>query len=263
MWLIPSRRRIDKLRTFCNSAVKAETTTPALIIIDAKDYKDNQPDYSNLEMYHFPNPEWKIYISDAEGMGPKVRETHSIWRDRAWVGILNDDHFIVTKKWDTRLISQLNGKNFLTCNDRWNAPKRAAGATLFSMPLMEAFGFPMFPKQIDHLGIDDVFEIIGRNTGCWEVDMSVIVEHHHAFKNPDSIDETHKRVYGTKPWQDAQGKLSPEGQATHDAFQDWLKNDAPQVVTRVRELRKLENLSELPRKVALETPTVPVSTNGG
>lgn len=258
MWLIPSRRRLDKLRTFCNSATRAETTTPALILIDAKDFKDNQREYALLEQYHFPNPQWKIHITEAEGMGPKVRETHCIWKDAAWVGILNDDHVIITKHWDQKLVSQLTGTNFLTTNDRWNAPVRAAGATIFSMPLMEAFGFPMFPPQINHLGIDDVFETIGRNTGCWETDMSVIVEHHHAFKNPDMVDETHKRVYGEGPWQNAQGQLSPEAQKVYAAFHTWLKDDAPAVVARVKELRKQEGVNELPAK----NPPVSIPENG-
>ncbi len=256
MWLVPSRRRVDKLRNFCNSAIRAETTTPALIIVDEQDYRDNLREYELLAQYHLP-ANWSIHRSEAEGMGPKVRETHGIWKTQNWVGILNDDHHIVTKHWDQKLISQLTGRNCLTCNDRWNAPIRAAGATIFSMPLVEVFGFPLFPPTIDHLGIDDVFETIGRNTGCWEVDMSVIVEHHHALKNPDMLDETHFKIYGKEPWQNQQGQLSPEAQKVHNAFQKWLAEDAPAVVGRVRELRKREGVDELPAK----NPAVPVSGN--
>lgn len=245
MLLVPSRRRLSKLRNFCESALKAETSTPAMIIVDTSDYADNATEYQHIKDHFFP-AKWEYYVSNAEGMGPKVREVWDTIKDCAWVGLLNDDHHIVTKHWDVKLISQLNGKNFLTCNDRWNAPKRAAGATIFSMPLVEAFGFPLFPKQIDHLGIDDVFELIGRNCGCWEVDMSVIVEHHHALKNPDTIDDTHRLVYGTKPWTDAQGVMSPEAAKTQAAFQDWIQNDAPAVVGRVRALRESEKLQELP-----------------
>lgn len=267
MWLIPTRRRVSKLREFCNSAVKAETTTPALIIIDAKDYKDNQHDYMNLEMYHFPTGAgWKIHVSEAEGMGPKIREVWPQIQDRAWVGVLNDDHVIVTKHWDKRLVNQLTGRNFITCNDKWQAPNRAAGATVFSMPLLEAFGFPMFPPQIDHLGIDDVFETIGRNTGCWEVDMSVTVEHHHAFKSPETgMDETHRKVYGTSPWQNPQtGELNPEAKSSREALAEWLKTDAPGVIERVRKLRSREGIQELPSgKPRVEATAIPVSEARG
>lgn len=255
MWLIPSRRRLTKLRNFCDSAMAAETTTPALIIVDKQDYKDNEEAYLKLETHHFPNAEWKIHVSEAVGMGPKVREVWGIVKDRKWVGVLNDDHHIITKHWDVKLISQLNGKNFLTCNDGWNAPKRAAGATVFSMPLMEAFGFPMFPPQIDHLGIDDVFEQLGRACGCWEIDMSVKVEHHHAFKNPDMIDDTHRAVYGTLPW-----GQSPESKHTQEAFNEWFTKDFPGIVARVKEFRKSEQLAEMPRKDgSFGTPTISIS----
>jgi hypothetical protein len=246
MWLVPSRRRVSKLRNFLNSAVDAQTSTPGLVIVDKKDYSDNEEAYAKMEKEYFPDG-WEFYISEAVGMGPKIRESAATWGRGEWVGVLNDDHYVVTKEWDVRLISQLNGKNMITCNDHWNAPKRAAGATLFSMPLVEAMGFPLFPDQIDHLGIDDVWECIGRSTGCWEVDMSVIVEHHHAFKNPDMMDETHRQVYGTVPWQNPQtGELSPEAQKVQASFLDWFNNHAPAAVERVRALRKSEILRDLP-----------------
>lgn len=262
MWLVPSRRRVAKLRNFCNSAVSAKTSTPALILVDETDWAENASEYQAIEQYHFPTgADWKFHVTKAVGMGPKVREVWPLIKDRAWVGILNDDHYIVTAEWDTKLINQLTGHNFITCNDRWNAPKRAAGATIFSMQLMEAFGFPMFPPGIDHLGIDDVFETIGRNCGCWEVDMKVVVEHHHAFKNPDMMDDTHRAIYGTEPWQNPQtGELSPEATATQKAFQEWITKDAPGVVTRVRQLRQSQAIIELPDD---ETKAPPVPATGG
>ncbi len=256
MLLVPTRRRLGKLRNFCNSAIKTETTCPAILIVDRQDWQDNEEEYKAIEETHFPNRDWKFVITDAIGMGPKVREVWDLHvKGGKWVGILNDDHILVTKHWDKRLINQLNGKNFLTCNDRWNAPLRAAGATMFSMPLMEQFGFPMFPAQIDHLGIDDVFEQLGRQTGCWEVDMSVIVEHHHAFKNQDAVDETHTLVYGKQPWQNAQGQLSDVALKTQTDFNEWFTKDFPEIVKRVREFRKHEGVLELPMKRG----TVPVS----
>jgi hypothetical protein len=56
MWLIPSRRRIAKLRNFCDSAVRAETTTPAMIIVDSKDYIENLDQYDQIKSHHFSKP---------------------------------------------------------------------------------------------------------------------------------------------------------------------------------------------------------------
>lgn len=258
MLLVPSRRRLAKLRNFCNTAVASETTCPAIIIVDAKDYKDNEEEYKQLEMHHFPNLQWKIHISESEGMGDKVRETESLWKTAGWVAILNDDHHIVTKHWDQRLIKQLNGKNFITCNDRWNAPMRAAGATVWSMDIIKAVGFPIFPKQIDHLAIDDVWETIGRSTGCWRIDMSVIIEHHHVYQDYQGrIDDTHLKVYGNGQWQG-----SPQALDVQKRFQGWIEQDGKGVVDRVMDLqnRGPEALQlELPMEgIAAAAPPTPV-----
>lgn len=257
-WLIPSRRRIEKLRKFCDSAVATKTSTPAIIIIDAKDYKDNNSDYLDIEMNHFPNPEWKIHVSKAEGMGPKVREVWDRIKDRPWVGILNDDHFLVTKEWDKILISQLTGKNFVTCNDRWNAPRRAAGATLFSMDLLNAWGFPMFPPEIDHLGIDDVFEQLGKHTGCWDIDMATIVEHHHTyqrikamedFQNPQIVDDTHAAIYGRQLWDG-----SPAAEDTRKRLEAFFKDTFPGALERTKQLLDgSEKVDQLVNKVTDDT----------
>lgn len=250
MLLVPTRQRMSLLRRFCDSAIVTRTTCPALLLIDSKDYGENIKEYSEIELCHFPNKDWKFQITEAEGMGPKVREVWPSLEKCDWVGILNDDHVLVTPEWDKRLIKQLNGKNFVTCNDHWNAPARASGATMFSMPLLKAFGFPMFPKQVDHLGIDDVFETIGKATGCWDIDMSVIVEHWHAYKrvtkledfsDPSIIDDTHAKVYGRGPWVG-----SPQAMECEKSLKDFFENDCGAVIERVRALQ--DAVPELPQE---------------
>lgn len=199
MILLPTLNRIVKLKAFMKSAVAAETTTPGLVLIDRQDFLDKQKEYTQLEAEYFPR-DWKIKITDARGMGAKVREVWPLVRECAVVGILNDDHVIVTKHWDTKLIGQLNGKNFISCNDNYCAPFRAAGATIWSMPLLECVGWPMFPPQIEHLGVDDCWELLGRATGCWTVDMAVTIEHHHVLTGSQN-DDTHKMTYGSAQWE--------------------------------------------------------------
>lgn len=191
MTLLPTLNRIEKLKKFLYSAIDAETSTPGLLLVDEADYQANHEGYSTLTL---PD-KWEILQTKAVGMGDKVREAWPKIKDCAWVNLLNDDHYIVTKEWDVKLLKQLNGKNFVTCNDGWNAPARAAGATIWSMPLLECVGWPIFPPQINHLGIDDVWEQLGRATGTWRVDMRVLIDHQHVYKNSQA-DETHKLTYG-------------------------------------------------------------------
>ncbi len=232
MILLPTFNRIAKLKKFMQSARATETSTSGLVLIDREDYLEKQMDYLELESRHFPNG-WKIKITDSRGMGAKVREVWPMVRDLAFVGILNDDHVCITKNWDTRLIKQLNGKNFVSCNDNWNAPARAAGATIWSMPILECVGWPIFPPQIEHLGIDDCWELLGRATGCWHVDMTVVIEHDHVLKGAEN-DETHKLIYGTVPWE-----KSPAAVDVNARLSLFIELEFKAAVSKINEFTKV------------------------
>lgn len=233
MILLPTYNRIEKLTAFMKSAIKAKTSTPGLVLIDREDYIANEKAYLKLEAEEFPYT-FKIHVTESRGMGAKVREVWKRVRDCNFVGILNDDHIIITEEWDKKLTRRLNGKNFVSCNDRWCAPARAAGATFWSMPLLECVGWPIFPPQIEHLGIDDIWELIGRATGCWTVDMSIIIEHSHVLKGALN-DETHKLTYGEGSWDN-----SPMQQDVAMRVQLFKELEFPQVLERVKAFIKTD-----------------------
>jgi hypothetical protein len=198
MVLLPTLNRPDKLKNTLASMIETQTSTPGLLLIDEGDYEWNETKYLALEL-----PEgWKIQITKARGMGGKVREIWPLIRDHSFVGLIGDDNICKTQSWDKRLIRQLTGKNFISCNDNYQAPARSAGCTIWSMPLLECVGWPIFPPQLEHLGIDDCWELLGRTTGCWTVDMSVLIEHAHVFTGAP-MDETHKITYGAGAWENS------------------------------------------------------------
>jgi hypothetical protein len=190
---------------------KAGTSEPGLIIVDKKDWLKNEGDYLKLKETSWPvkfeDDEdfkgWDFAVTEAVTMGDKVREVWDQVKDNDYLGILNDDFEFQTFQWDVKLAAKLDGKNFVSSNDRWLAPMRATTATAWSMPLLKAVGWPIFPPEIKHLHIDSVWEQLGRATGCWRIAMDVIVEHRHALKGYDD-DDTNKAVYGA--YFDAQRK---------------------------------------------------------
>ncbi len=207
MILLPTLNRIAKLTVCVKSAVDAGTTVPALVLVDHDDYAANQAHYQKLENTAFPEG-WRLCLTESRGMGAKVREVWPRVRALPFVGILNDDHKIITQNWDKRLIKQLNGKNFVSCQDNYTAPSRAAGATLWSMPLLECVNWPIFPPQIEHLGIDDCWELLGRATGCWRVDLSVVVEHQRRRKRILSPGWRYSTNWNSKrPWKKSEHLL--------------------------------------------------------
>src|SRR3990167_8545082 len=125
MWILPTLNRIEKLRAFIKSALEAETSTPGLIVIDVEDWAKNKELYSEMPKILG----WKYVVTKGVSMGDKTRDCWADLKDSNWAGILNDDHFVVTKNWDKKLLQKLDGKNFVSANDRWVAPRKATTAT--------------------------------------------------------------------------------------------------------------------------------------
>lgn len=220
MILLPTLNRINLLTRFLDAAKETETSVPGRIIIDENDYSINHEAYEALES-KLPS-DWDYVITKAVSMGDKVREAWSKVEHLSAVSIINDDHVPITKHWDKRVYALLNGKNFVSCNDRWNSPSLPCGLTAFSMPLVKAWGFPLFPTGMFHLFIDNVWLEIARNSGCWDVDHTTIVLHKHVFKRESQLDRTHQSVYRPN-WQ-----TGPQRQA----FEAFMKNEFPEVVKR-------------------------------
>lgn len=223
--LIPSLNRIDGLVRLCKSLKETETKSPGWVILDQKDYDSKKSTYLELKHDYFLD-NWDFRIGPAISMGDKVRQ---VWPEVEamnldWINLENDDHLHITPNWDKKLSDQITGKNFISCSDRWMAPKKAAGATMISMQLLKVFGFPIFPPGLQHLFIDDLLETIGNSTGCWDIDMSVVIEHRHVLKRESPLDSTHQKVYSKNSWQ-----------ADHDIYQKYLREEMPKTIERIRE----------------------------
>ena len=211
------------------SARATETSTPGLVLVDKADYDANRVQYNQLRN-SFPRG-WEYYITFNRGMGDKVREVWKDVQDREWLSILNDDHFMITPHWDTKLIAQINGKNIVSCADGLNCPPRMGGCTLWSLPLLKAVGWPIFPPMINHLGIDDVWEQLGRATGCWIIDSTVLIEHRHEFLKPVK-DETHRLTYGDGPWDGSKAHLEVCAR-----MQIFKEDELPGAIERIMALK--------------------------
>ncbi len=231
MTLLPTLNRLKLLERFLDSAVACNTTSPGLVIVDEKDWEKNRVKYEALKM----PKDWGFFISKSVKMGDKIRE---VWPEvlksgAKWVNLLNDDHIIKTKNWDQILSAKIDGTNFITCNDGWMSPFKAAGATMFSIELLETLGLPIYPPNMKHLFIDDFWEAIGRGTGVWEIDHSVLIEHHNQLKNPTERDSTFYEVYGRNP------DLSQHELWQHDekVFRDFMNTEYISVRDKIRKLR--------------------------
>ncbi len=241
MILLPTLNRPDQLRQFLDSAIKAKTASPGMVIVDNEDNVKNGEAYEEL-LIKVEQLGWNYAFTDAVSMGDKIRE---VWPkvtenpDRYWVCVLNDDHRIVTEYWDKKLITHLDGANFVSCNDRWAAPMKAAGATIWSIDLLKHLDWPIYPPKLQHLFIDDLWEKVGRSSGCWKVLMNVVVEHHHAMKGESPQDETYRKVYAKTAWD-----------ADQAIFNAFMQNDFQKTVEKIIEFRRERAISVSNRRLA-------------
>ncbi len=193
MFLLPSLNRPELLKKVCASALQTNCSSECMILIDDKDW------WSNLAAYEaIKKPmSWSFRVVQGITMGEKVAEVWSMLDGSDTVGIINDDFEFITDEWDKKLLKYLDGKNFVSSNDRklrsWIKP---SGVTVWSKPLLDVLGWKsFFPPGMQHLFIDDVWLQLGNATGSWRMAADVVVLHHHALDGEMEQDATFHKTY--------------------------------------------------------------------
>lgn len=228
MILLPSLNRTKLLKTFLDSARATHVTTPGRILVDDEDYKKNQAEYEILVAESMPGGWHIVNTEKAVSMGDKVRHVWKELGDVKWIGLLNDDHFCVTDQWDKKVEALIDGTNMVSTNDGgWNFGTRVVGLTAWSKGLIDACGFPIYPRNLQHLYIDDLWKAIGDSTGCWLETTKVNIAHKHALKGEMEQDDTFKKVYSPTSWE-------------YDSkeFKHFMEQDFKDVCVRVLKLRE-------------------------
>lgn len=229
MILLPTLNRPKLLQNFVESLHETMVECPGLILVDDKNYDTSIP--AELEL---PKA-WKIVkTGNAISMGDKTRFIWPEVKSSRWVGLLNDDHYCITKHWATALEAYLDGTNMVSTDDGgWNFGFRVCGLTAWSMPLLDAVGFPIFPRNLQHLYIDDVWKNIGETTGCWLETNKIKIEHRHVYNGKMAKDETFEKVNAPPSWE-------------YDAkeFKHFMEQDFKGVCDRVTKLRTTQIAKE-------------------
>ncbi len=234
MILVPTLNRIELLKRFVQSLKDTGATCPGLLIVDEKDWAAHNAEYTAIEESLRLLPSWKFKLTKAVSMGDKVREVWDEVKTEKWVGILNDDHVCITPGWDRKVELLLDGTNMVSTDDGgWNFGFRVCGLTAWSMPLLEVCGFPIFPRNLQHLYIDDVWKNIGDQTGCWLETNKVKIEHNHVYNGKMGKDATFEKVNAPSSWE-------------YDAkeFKHFMEQDFKGLCERVVKFRSREIAKE-------------------
>lgn len=228
MLLLPTLNRIDRLTHCLKTMTETSVSTPGMVVVDELDYRAHRNDYDVIENKFLPHG-WSIRITKGVSMGDKFRELWDTVKGGEFLGVINDDFSFVTPEWDKKLISRLDGTNFVTTNDRKiRSFQRPSGVTIWSTPLLVAAGFPAFPCGLQHLYVDDSWLQIHRGCGCWRPVMSVVVLHHHFLDGEATFDETYHKTYD-----DFFAKKCKDT----DIYDLFIKHDLAPCVERVKALQ--------------------------
>lgn len=225
--LLPTLNRVELLKNFVKSYVETHACTTVWVLVDDKDFEANKVEYEII-IDSWPLTFFLLKTGDKITMGDKVRRAYPlISPEIKWIGLLNDDHYCVTPEWDKKVEAMIDGTNMVSTNDGfWNFGFRVVGLTAWSMPLLKAVGFPIFPDGLDHLYIDDIWKALGESTGCWIETMKINIEHRHVYAGKSPEDETFRKVNSQEDYQKGL-----------KVFQKFMEQDFKDTCKRVLELR--------------------------
>lgn len=227
--LLPTLGHVhDRLPRFLKAAIATHVSVPGLIIVDRADFEANQNSYDSLTL---PD-RWSIVVHDGESNTGAKSEW--AWReycqDAAWVIWLSDDLQPETPQWDVKTLAHLTGYNVVSTADGVFAPNKMNGAIAFSGDLVRAVGH-IFAPGLKHFFVDDTWERLGQQTGCWSVDMSIMVRHEHDLVTGrlDNMND-HKNSF----WNNDQ-----------QVFTDWRKHAEHEAAERILALMESKGLAIL------------------
>jgi len=224
MYLLPSYSRPELLKKCLDSLAVTASNANGLVMVDEKDPKREEYEKITLPVG------WDLVWTKGVTMGEKVGEVWERLNDAEYVGIINDDFEFIQPEWDVKLLKYLDGKNFVSSNDRkvrsWVKP---SGVTVWSMPLLKAIGWKsFFPPSLNHLFIDDCWLCIGNATGSWRMAADCVVLHKHALDGEMQPDATFHKTYDDF----FSGKSRDQS-----VFELFMKHDFQNIVKKILEFQ--------------------------
>lgn len=216
--LVPTLNRPKLVERFVKSYEDTGSTVPVWFLIDDSELLQSFSGDISIKK-----------TGTAVTMGDKCR---FIWPQvieakPEWVGLLNDDHILRTHEWDKKVEALIDGTNMVSSNDgHWNFGVNVVGITAWSMPVLQSAGFPIFPRNLQHYFIDNLWKSIGEATGCWVETMKINIEHAHVFNGKMEADDTFRKVNDPK--------RTSYDQKEAEYF---MQHDLGDVVARIKALR--------------------------
>lgn len=139
--------------------------------------------------------------------------------DEPFYGMITDDEFVATDRWDKILIEAAGKWNISHGNNGWQSDRRIHGFMTIGGELARIIGYLM-PQGLWHWYSDDVYESIAAHTGLRKFCPEVKIENKHWMLGNAMKDDTY---------------ILSESRTVQDReiFLRWQKNELPQIVKRI------------------------------
>jgi hypothetical protein len=225
MWVLPSLNRPQRLVETLRAMRATGMSTPGVVILGASQARDIAAIREELP------EQWSVTLraESDRSLVHVLNRFFALDEFRSWYGMIADDDYPVTQRWDVKLIEAANRHGIATGDDGWQSPWRLGSAAVWRGDVLCAAGFWM-PPCVRHWYVDDFWEFIGRGLNLWHCDMTVRVEHLHHANGRAPIDSTYQ--------------IGDSGAALDKAaFLAWIQSSEFQDV--VDRLTKLSNRQSL------------------
>jgi len=188
MWILPTRKRPDRLQKFFDSCKRTFVSTPGLVIVDGLDGGD----YSTVSL---PDG-WHLFVTgqrtDVCGI---VRQAFRDNLKEPFYGVLADDIVAETLGWDKALAFAAGDWNVAYPNDLLNG-ERMATMPVIGGKLARTLG-NIVPLGFVHTMFDKAWMDVGRGIGRLKYLPDVKIRHEHWSDGKTPKDDTYNRRYGS------------------------------------------------------------------
>lgn len=218
MWILPTRNRLSSVARLFRSFREMGVTTPGLVLVNLEELVQRKREYDALDL---PN-NWEVVGVKANSMHDALRAIFDRVKDCEVVGLLQDDLVPATPSWDANLFRSVQGHNVVSANDG-NATNRMHGAIVWSGALLRALGW-FYPPGLNHQFGDDVWETLGRETGCWQIRQDVVTKHlNETYSSNGDGTADHIR----KNWDNDKA-----------VYEKWLAEDKAECIKKIRAVQE-------------------------
>lgn len=231
-WILPSRNRPKELARFFAAARKTGMSTRGYVIVGDEDHFTNRFAYASLGD-EIKDLGWSFFVVPLKelGQGEKMRMAAAHLPDHkiaSWIGYMSDDHEPLTMHWDTKILEDLDGTNYVSGSDeRCVHEGRIVSPLVVSRAILDIFGGSIYPSaELRHYYVDDILELVGREAECWKVRLDIVCKHHHHQLDPNVVkDDTYRNneVNYLNDWK---------------VHRVWLKGNLFPVVEKIRSLKE-------------------------